>query len=230
MPTAALVVATYVAASVSLPQLIARAYGVDLHKVGTRNLGGGNLARNVGVLQGIAGGLLDALKPPLAMLFAEINGAPVEVRLLCGVVAVAAQQWPVWHRFDGGRGNSPAFAFFLGASLRTGLLCAPIVLLAALPGTLERLRKRRHVYSSGTPLGVLAAFTAYPFITALLGESSALVLASLATTALVVVRRLTAGLRADLRLSDDIGAILVRRVLYDRSESQRRALADAKRA
>lgn len=225
MHPAVLLIATYLAASISFPQLIARGYGVDLHRVGTRSLGAGNLAREVGLLQGISGGLLDALKPPVAMLFAQIVGAGREVQLLTGVVAVVGQQWPVWHRFDGGRGNSPAIAFYAAASLRTALLCAPLVLLAAVPGSVERLRARRRIYSVGTPLGVLAAFVAYPLAAALLQEDAATALLALATTALVVLRRLTAGLRADLRLSDDVAGILFRRLLFDRSEAQRRALS-----
>ena len=44
MPVLAVIV-TYLAASVSFPYWVARAYGVDLRAVGERKLGGGNLAK-----------------------------------------------------------------------------------------------------------------------------------------------------------------------------------------
>ena len=221
----ALLLATYLVASLSFPQLIAHAHGIDLHEVGTRNLGGGNLGRAVGPIQGLTGGLLDALKSPLAMLAADALGATREVQLACGVVAVAAQQWPLWHRFDGGRGNAPAMALFIAASLRAALLTAPIVLAGLAWGVVQRVRGRRRVYSLGTPLGMLAGFVAYPLFALLATDDLATALAATLVTVLVVVRRLTAGLRADLRLSRDVSGILLRRLLFDSSEAQRRGPA-----
>lgn len=221
----ALLLATYVVASISFPQLIARAHGIDLHEVGTRNLGAGNLGREVGPLQGITGGLLDALKSPLAMLAAGSLGAPRELQLACGVVAVAAQQWPLWHRFDGGRGNAPAMALFIAASLVAAVLAAAVVLAGLGWGVAQRLRRRHRVYSLGTPLGVLAGFVAYSLVALLVAEDATTALAAALVTVLVVVRRLTAGLRADLRLERGVSAILLRRLLFDRSEAQRRGSA-----
>lgn len=217
--------ATYLVASVSFPQLIARAHGVDLHRVGTRNLGAGNLWREVGSLHGLTGGLLDALKPPLAMLLAQVFGASRDTQILCGAVAVVAQQWPLWHRFDGGRGNAPAIALGLAYSLVTSLAVAPVVLLVGAWALLRRMRGRRRGFTRFTPLAALLAIVLYPIAAALLREDPAIVLAAIAVGGLIVVRRLTARLHEDLRVSDDWPRILLNRLLFDRSELQRRALA-----
>lgn len=217
--------ATYLVASVSFPQLIARAHGVDLHRVGTRNLGAGNLWREVGPLRGLTGGLLDALKPPLAMLLAQVFGASRDTQILCGAVAVVAQQWPLWHRFDGGRGNAPAIALGLAYSLVTSLAVAPVVLLVGAWALLRRMRGRRRGFTRFTPLAALLAIVLYPIAAALLREDPAIVLAAIAVGGLIVVRRLTARLHEDLRVSDDWPRILLNRLLFDRSELQRRALA-----
>ena len=58
MPALPYLIATYLLTSISGPQLIARSHGIDLHRVGTRNLGAGNLARNAGTLAGVTGGLI----------------------------------------------------------------------------------------------------------------------------------------------------------------------------
>lgn len=224
----AAVALTYLAASVSFPQLIARSHGVDLHRVGTRNLGGANLAREVNLVAGISGALLDALKPPIAMLLAQLAAIDSVGQLACGVVAIAAQQWPIWHRFDGGRGNVAAMAFLIAISLRTALVVTPIALVGILWSVPRRLRTRRRIYSFSTPLGLLAGFAAYPLAAAALSEERAILVAA-ATTALIIIRRLTAGLRADLRLSSDLKRILLNRLLFDRTEVQRRALAEASR-
>lgn len=216
--------ATYLLASVSFPQLIARAHGVDLHRVGSRNLGAGNLWREVGALQGATGGLFDALKAPLAMLLALALGASRETQILCGAVAVVAQQWPLWHRFDGGRGNATAFAYGIALSLRTALVALPILLVVVVAGTIRRGRGGGR-FTRVTPLAALAGIVLYPVIAAALGEDAVIVVTALVTGALVVVRRLTANLRQDLALSEDLGRILLNRLLYDRTETQRRAVA-----
>ncbi len=216
---------TYLAASVSFPQLIARAHGVDLHAVGTRNLGGGNLVREVGVVSGISGGLLDAFKAPLAILLARIAGIDAQTQTLCGVVAVAGQQWPIWHRFDGGRGNAPAIALLVALSLPASLVVAPVALAGILWGVWARVRLRRRVYSRGTPLGLLLAFALHPLASLALREEPLVALAGSLTTLLVVARRLTAGLRADLAITDDLARTLANRLLFDRTEVQRRALS-----
>jgi glycerol-3-phosphate acyltransferase PlsY len=217
--------ATYLAASVSFPQLIARAHGVDLHRVGTRNLGGANLLREVGLIPGITGGLLDALKPPLAVLAAQLIGMGRDAQLGCGVLAIVGQQWPVWHRFDGGRGNAPAIAFLMAISLPAAILVAPVALAGILWGAFRRVRTRRRVYSLSTPLGLIVAFGLYPLAASWLGHADA-AFAGAATTFLVVLRRLTAQLHDDLRVSGELARILVNRLLYDRTEVQRRAMEE----
>jgi len=218
--------ATYLVASISFAQVIARAHGVDLHRVGTRNLGGANLVRQVGVVPGVTGGLLDALKPPLAVLAAQLLGAARDVQLICGLLAIVGQQWPIWHRFDGGRGNAPAIAFLMAISLPAAIVVSPAALAGIGWGVLRRIRTRQRVYSLSTPLGLMLSFGLYPLAALWLGQVD-VAMAGAATALLVIVRRLTAQLREDLRLSADLARILVNRLLYDRSEVQRRAMEEA---
>lgn len=194
-------------------------HGVDLHRVGTRNLGGSNLTRNVGVMAGVTGGVLDALKPPLAMLLARALGAEPIAEVACGVVAIVAQQWPIWHRFDGGRGNAPMFALLIALSLPA----AAIASLFVFGGLLIAQRERRNastLWTIGIPVGILLAFLLYPLIALWLGAGIRVVVASAIAVALVIVRRLSAGVREDLELTSDVRRVLVNRLLYDRSETQ----------
>ena len=72
MPLAAVIV-TYLLSSISFPYWVARANGVDLRAVGERKLGGGNLAKSVGLAQGILGGTLDGAKGFLAVLVTRVR-------------------------------------------------------------------------------------------------------------------------------------------------------------
>ena len=104
-------IVTYLIASVSFPYWVARAYGVDLRAVGERKLGGGNLAKSVGLPQGIVGGTLDGAKGFLAVVVARAIGLPLEDQLACGIAALVGQMWPVFHQFDGGRANATGWGF-----------------------------------------------------------------------------------------------------------------------
>ncbi|MDQ2952413.1 MAG: glycerol-3-phosphate acyltransferase, partial [Chloroflexota bacterium] len=150
------VVLSYLAASLSFPWLIARLNGVDLKSVGSRKLGGSNLAKSVGVLPGAVGGLLDAAKGFAAVLVARALGLPLEIQLACGLAANVGQMWPAFHRLDGGRANATGWGFALAADP----IAAPIMaipLAAALAMTLiVRPRPTRLL-----PLAALLSFAVF---------------------------------------------------------------------
>ena len=106
---------TYLLSSISFPYWVARMYGVDLRAVGERKLGGGNLAKSVGLAQGILGGTLDGAKGFLAVICARAIGLDLEAQLACGIAALVGQMWPAFHRFDGGRANATGWGFALAA-------------------------------------------------------------------------------------------------------------------
>ena len=225
MPAIPYLIATYLVASISGPQLVARMHGIDLHRVGTRNLGASNLGRHAGTMAAITGGLIDALKPPLAMLLSRSLGGDPTTVVACGVVAIVAQQWPLWHGFDGGRGNAPMYALLIALSLPAAAL-ASLFVFAGLALAQRERRRESTVWTAGTPVGVLLGFLAYPLIASAIGAEAHVVIASSVAVALVVVRRITAGLRDDLAITDDVVRVVVNRLLYDRSEAQVRARSD----
>src|SRR5205809_882982 len=126
------VLASYVVCSISFPYLIARLKGVDLRTAGSRKLGGSNLAASVGPLHGLAGGLLDAAKGFGAVVIAAALGLPLEVRLACGLAAIAGQMWPVFHHFGGRQADRAAWGFPLPSDLGP-VLIALIPLLRRAP-------------------------------------------------------------------------------------------------
>lgn len=210
---------TYLLSSLSFPWLVARRYGVDLARVGSRKLGGSNLARSVGLRAGIAGGVLDGAKAFAAVLVARALGLPLEDQLACGVAANVGQMWPLFHRFDGGRANATGWGFAIAADPVAALIMG-IPLAAALALTLLVRPRPTRLF----PLASLLSFFVFPAVIWEQEGATAVTVAGLLVAVLILVRRLTAGLRVDLATGAGIGRVLVNRALYDRSELQERGI------
>jgi glycerol-3-phosphate acyltransferase PlsY len=210
---------SYLVGAVSFPYLIGRAYGIDLRSVGSRKLGGSNLAKTVGFAQGLAGGFLDAAKGFAVVIVARVLGLPLETQLGCGMAALVGQMWPAFHRFDGGRANATGWGFALAADPIAALIMGvPLyVSLAAYP--LVRPRPTRLL-----PVASLLSFAIFP---AVIWEQEGItptVVAGAAVLGLIVLRRISAGLRDDLATGAPRTRVLANRVLYDRSELQERGV------
>lgn len=213
------VVVAYVAASLSFPWLVARLYGVDLKLVGSRKLGGSNLVKSVGVLPGTIGGLLDGAKGFAAVLVARALGLPLETQLACGLAANIGQLWPVFHRFDGGRANATGWGFALAADPIAALIMGIPVAVAFLATLAVRPRPTRLF-----PLASLLSFAVFPAVIWEQEGTTPTVVAGLVLLGLIVIRRVSAGIREDLATGAPLLRVLANRALYDRSELQEQGL------
>jgi len=72
------------------------------------------------------------------------------------------------------------------------------------------------------PVGALASFAVWPAVIWEQEGTTSQVVAGLVVLALILLRRVTAGLGADLATGAPVGRILTNRALFDRSELQRR--------
>ncbi len=218
MPVAAVIV-TYLLASISFPYWIARAYGVDLRAVGERKLGGGNLAKSVGLAQGIIGGTLDGAKGFLGVFVARSLGLEPEVQLACGIAALVGQMWPVFHQFDGGRANATGWGFALAADPIAALIMGIPLYLSLLLVRMVHPRPTRLL-----PLASILSFAIFPAVIWEQEGATPTVIAGLIVLVLILVRRVTAGLRDDLATGAPLARVLSNRAMYDRSELQERGV------
>jgi glycerol-3-phosphate acyltransferase PlsY len=215
----AVIALSYLAGSVSFPYWVARLRGVDLRSVGSRKLGGSNLWKSVGPVEGAVGGLLDAAKGLAAVLAARALGLPLEIQLLAGLAAVCGQLWPVFHGFDGGRANSVGW----GVALAADPVAFVIMMLPVLAAGAMRIAVRPRP-SRLLPLASLLSFLVFPAVIWEQEGATPVAIAGLALFALILVRRVTAGLGADLRTRAPLVRVLANRVLFDRSELQERGV------
>jgi len=86
--------------------LVARAFGVaDVRRVGSGNVGATNVMRSAGKGAGALALLLDAAKGALAVALAErLLPDPQWVPAAAALAAVLGHMYPVWLRFEGGKG------------------------------------------------------------------------------------------------------------------------------
>jgi glycerol-3-phosphate acyltransferase PlsY len=213
------VLLSYLAGSISFPYWIARLRGVDLRTVGSRKLGGSNLWKSVGPGEAIVGGLLDAAKGFVAVVVARAIGLPLEAQLACGIAAIVGQMWPVFHGFDGGRANSAGWGFALAADPIAFVIMMLPVLAAIAMRVAVRPRPSRVL-----PLASLLSFGVFPAVIWEQDGTTAVVQAGLVVLALIVGRRITAGLGEDLATGAPPARVLANRALFDRTELQQRGV------
>lgn len=136
---------SYLFGSISIARLMARilAPGVNLEQVSLpdRGTGGTFTLKNTGattasILLGprIGGliGILDIVKGLLPCLVIHLLFPGQNLYLWVGVVTVAGHIWPIYHRFHGGGGLSPALGVFLVIDPLGVLVCVFFAMLLGL--------------------------------------------------------------------------------------------------
>ena len=101
----AVVAVAYLLGSFSFGLFVARWYGqTDLRESGSGNIGATNVARTVGRTPALLTLLGDSGKGCLAVLLAQWWGTSLIVTALAALCAVLGHMFPLYHRFQGGKG------------------------------------------------------------------------------------------------------------------------------
>lgn len=88
--------------------------GGDIRFQGSGNIGATNVARTSGWSAGAATLLLDAAKGFLAVwLTAHFTGGNIRIMMFAGLAAILGHVFPVWLKFEGGKGVATALGVFL---------------------------------------------------------------------------------------------------------------------
>jgi len=203
------VVISYLLGSIPFAFIIGKLRGVDLRTVGTRNIGGSNLWHSVGKVEGTIAAILDIGKGALAVWLAQKFGFPHSIQAASAVAVVAGHDWPIFLRFQGGRGMGPA----LGAML---LLVPKAMLLSLIFYALG-------FFTRALGLGVGVGVLALPFFTWLKGYPFPHIAASAIMFIFMVIRRLTGiGVLEEIRASPHKRKLIAYRVLFDNNYGWRR--------
>jgi glycerol-3-phosphate acyltransferase PlsY len=145
----------YLLGSVLPADLFARARGVDIRAVGTRNPGATNALQVLGTLPGLITLVYDASVGLVSMYVAWLLGLSSGWIYLSGVMAIVGHCYPVFSRFRGGQGMAAAttmLLFGMGVALANGWLSAADMALLGILGLVVFVLTR-----SATDVGVFVA-------------------------------------------------------------------------
>ena len=231
----ALVIGAYLLGSVPYMILLGRAKGIDLSQEEDLHIA---LWRKVGRLEGLSGVLVDILKGAIPVVIGFIFDFHLAVIASAGVAAVAGQMWSVFQKFDAERGNTAGMGMIVALTVGVSVTESPhaylVLLFALIPAIMGFLTRTipRFMASGQTvserfmlggpmsnslPLGVAVGLVLAPLSSWCLEQPVEMTLGLLALFVAIMVRRLTVGLRADLKTATNVRSILINRLLYDRS-------------
>ena len=222
----ALIIGSYLLGSFPLLYLLGRLHGVDLRKYDDMHIA---LWRNVGRVEGFVGVTFDFAKAVIVVLLARnVGGYDPGWVATAGVLTVAGQMWPVFLKFDGERGNSIGLAMSGALATYAMFIALVPVVIGAAVRTIPRLLQRNQTLneklrfggppSLSLPLGMAGTFAVMPLAAWGMGQPREVVFVFVALFVMIMVRRLTARLGADLRKPTWENGMLLNRLLFDRSE------------
>ncbi len=140
-------VGSYLLGSISSGVLLAKRRGVDLHEVGSGNVGATNAGRVLGARAGHLVLALDAAKGALPALAARLTLGPDDPwTAVTGAAAVVGHCYPIWHGFRGGKGAATGAGVLLATVPPAGLAAAATYLV------LKKKTRRASVGSLGGAL------------------------------------------------------------------------------
>jgi glycerol-3-phosphate acyltransferase PlsY len=218
----ALVLGSYLLGSVPHLPLLAKLRRMDLDGDFHQDLWD-RAGKVIGVL-GVLGEFIKGILPVLAGKSLDFSLA---ITAIAGLAAVCGQMWPVFSRFDGEKGNSIAIAMAAALVPIATLVAIVPVIIALAVRTLPRLMAKAGsagdkvivggARSRSLPLGMAVCFLVLPLASWYFGKPPEIIWGGVALLIIIMVRRLTAGLRDDLKAGGDVKGILTRRLLYDRA-------------
>jgi len=218
----ALVLGAYLLGSLPHLSVLGKLRGVELEGDSHISLWqrGGRIVGTIGIVGEFAKGVIP-------VLVGKSLGFDLFIVVVAGLAVVCGQMWSIFSRFDGEKGNSVGLA--MAGTLAPIILfiaLVPIVIGVAirtvprLMDTSQSLNERLKFGgppSRSLPVAMAIGFLVMPITGWCLGKPPEITFGLLSLFVLIMVRRLTAGLRGDMAVNTDIKGILLNRLLYDRS-------------
>ncbi len=152
-----LVLAAYLLGSVPAAYLAAKwSRGIDIRKYGTGKVGAANVLSTVSKWLAIPVAIFDIGKGALAVWVAQLLGLGAVEQVTAGIITVVGHNWPVFLRFQGGRGVLTSLGVITMLSPKLGLI------ILVMPYLLSPLRQ--------IALGVFWALVSLPIFSWFLSQ------------------------------------------------------------
>jgi glycerol-3-phosphate acyltransferase PlsY len=169
------VAAAYLIGSIPTGLLLGKAYGIDVRKEGSGNIGATNLYRTVGRKVGIITLIGDCLKGYLPVVLVKFSTLPPECAAWVGLAAFCGHVFSVFLKFKGGKGVATALGVFLAL--------APLAVAIAMALFAGLMFLWRYV-----SLGSISAAAVMPLAVYFLGGSRTVTTVTFIISLIVIVR------------------------------------------
>lgn len=189
-----------------------------------------SLTQKAGLPMGILGILGEFVKGALPIFAGRLLDFEINIIAIAGLAAVCGQMWPFFKGFNGEKGNTISLSMSASLAYQPLLIALIPIALGALIRTMNRFAAKSQnnqpvfggQYSYSLPVGVFIGFLILPFSSWYFDQPSGVTLGFAALFILLMIRRLTAGLSQDLKISSNLTHILISRLLLDRGISKYR--------
>ncbi|MFC1950052.1 glycerol-3-phosphate acyltransferase [Chloroflexota bacterium] len=211
-----LILGAYLLGSAPTAYLVAKWHrGIDIRQYGSGNVGIANLMKLTSKRITIPVIIFDIAKGLIMVCVAKLIGLDVIPQVAIGLAAVIGHNWPIFLRFNGGRGLLTTLGVIFILPLTNNLV--PWEIIAFLTIMLISWFLFHNV-----PVGMLIAITILPLISWGDGKPLPITLGFLAMLLMMTFRRLTAP-RNSFTASVTPRQLFVNRLLFDRDIRDREA-------
>ncbi len=220
--TILLVIAGYLVGSIPAAYLVARwRRGVDIRKHGSGNVGAANTLTVVGKRWSVFVTIFDIGKGALMLWFAQLAGFSVAGQAAVGIATIIGHDWPVFLRFQGGRGVFTTLGVITILSPWQGLIALVYPYLFFAP-------------FKQVSVGVTTVMVILPFVSAFahrpLGiDEPATITASMVIMMLIMAFRRCTAPRSAISKDVPLAELLFYRLVFDRDIKDRKAWINQKR-
>jgi len=167
--------AAYLLGSIPTGLLLGKAYGIDVRKEGSGNIGATNLYRTLGRRIGVLTLIGDCCKGLLPVLAARYFAPTTDLAAWVGLAAFCGHVFSLFLMFKGGKGVATALGVFLALS--------PLAVAIALALFLALVLKWRYV-----SLGSVAAAAVMPLAVYMLQGGTVTLLVTVLVAVIVIIR------------------------------------------
>jgi len=174
--------------------------GIDIRNIGSGNMGGANVMREIGTHEGVFVGIIDVAKGAGAILIAQALNIPELWVFGTGFGALVGHNFPVFAGFRGGRGSATIIGIFLVLAPK-----AILVTLAVIAIPFFTTRK--------FTAAILIGFGLLPLFAWLFEGSLALVRYVLAIDLFMLVRNLSS-------LKQVLSKGVIKDIIFDRQQKK----------
>lgn len=195
------IITGYLLGSIPFSFLIGKIFGKkDLRKVGTRNIGGSNVVREIGFMFGVMAILLDMAKGIFSIILIKLSGLSSPYTFISAFSAIIGHSFPIFLKFHGGRGMATSLGIMLYFSFKETLLSflvfSPFFILKEVG------------------LGTIAAFSLIPILIFFIKKDMNLFFFSILVLTFLIFRRLYF-LKDDFKEKRDLKKCFINRLLFD---------------